>query len=178
MEAETGSNLDYAFPEGLHPSLQGLAWLVGSWQGFGQTQWHDEADQRVLEQVDFSHNGQPYLHYLLQSFVDDDGRQGEPVHMETGFFIPGEGNQVSAVIASPAGVAQRWFGTVTGLKSVPGGQLGTRIELTTDAALSQGQHTAGHRLFGLVQGKLMFAYDRADQDVPLGPWLTGELERR
>lgn len=172
------TSLDFTFPDGLHPDLHGLAWLVGHWEGFGQTQWHDETDQRVLEQVDFAHNGQPYLHYLLQSFVDDDGRPGEPVHMESGFFVPARGNEVTAVIANPAGVAQKWFGPVTGLQSTPGGELATRIELTTDAVLSEGRHTAGHRLFGYVQGKLFFAYDRADQDVPLGPWLTGELERR
>ncbi|GAB3624473.1 FABP family protein [Mariniluteicoccus endophyticus] len=172
------SNLDYTFPEGLHPSLQGLGWLVGHWEGFGQTQWPGETDQRVLEQVDFSHNGEPYLHYLLQTFVDDDGRPGAPVHMESGFFVPGEGNEVMCVVTNPAGVAQKWHGTVTGLQSAPGGELATRIEMTTDAVVSAGTHTAGHRLYGYVQGKLMFAYDRADQSVPLGPWLTGELERR
>lgn len=176
--ADSGTSLDFAFPEGLHPKLKGLAWLVGHWEGFGQTQWVDETDQRVLEQVDFSHNGEPYLHYMLQTFVDDDGKPGAPVHMETGFFIPGEGNEVMAVITNPQGVAQKWHGTVTGLQSQAGGELATKIEITTDAVLSQGTHTAGHRLFGYVQGKLLFAYDRADQNVPVGPWLTGELERR
>lgn len=175
---ETGSNLDYTFPEGLHPALHGLGWLVGHWEGFGQTQWQGEENQRVLEQVDFSHNGEPYLHYLLQTFVDDDGTPGAPVHMESGFFIPGEGNELMVVVVNPSGVAQKWHGTVEGLKSVPGGELATRIEITTDAVVSEGTHTAGHRLFGYVQNKLMFAYDRADTNVPLGPWLTGELERR
>lgn len=173
-----GANLDFAFPEGLHPKLRGLAWLVGHWEGFGQTQWPGHEDQRVLEQIDFHHNGEPYLHYLLQAYQDDDGVPGRPVHMETGFWVPGEKNELMLVICNPEGVAQKWFGTITGLESAPGGELGTKIELTTDAALSAGSHTAGSRLYGRVGGKLLFACDRADQDVPLAPWLTGELERK
>lgn len=169
---------DFTFPTGLHPALRGLAWLVGHWEGHGHHQWPGSADQRVLEQLDFSHNGEPFLHYLLQVFDDDDGTPGAPVIMESGFWVPGEKNAVMAVIANPQGVAQSWHGTVTGLQSTAGGELATRIELTTDAVLSQGTHTAGARLYGKVGGMLMFACDRADTEVPLQPWLTGELERR
>lgn len=172
------SSLDYAFPEDMHPALKGLAWLIGHWEGFGQTQWHDQADQPVLQQIDFSHNGEPYLHYLLQAYADDDGKPGAPVFMETGFWIPGEKNEVKVVLTNPAGVAQNWYGSITGLQSPAGGELATKIELTTDAAITDGTHTAGHRLYGYVGGKLMYAYDRADQNVELQPYLTGELTRR
>ncbi|NNG20747.1 FABP family protein [Naumannella sp. ID2617S] len=172
------ANLDFTFPEGLHPRLKGLAWLIGHWEGFGQTQWPGSDNARVLEQVDFHHNGEPYLHYLLQAYADEDGQLGRPLYMETGFWVPGEKNEVMAVITNPEGVAQKWHGSITGLQSTPGGELGTKIELTTDAVLSQGTHTAGSRLYGKVADKLMFACDRADQDIPLRSWLTGELERR
>lgn len=182
------TSLDHTFPEGLHPKLKGLGWMVGHWEGHGQMQWParggtagDAAteDIALLEQLDMNHNGQPYLHYLLQTFRrNDDGTAGEPVSMETGFWVPGEKNEVMVLLANPEGVAQTWHGTITGLRSDPGGELATKIELTTDAVLSQGTHTAGHRLYGYVGGKLMFAYDRADTDVALQPHLTGELERR
>ncbi|PFG65993.1 heme-binding beta-barrel domain-containing protein [Enemella evansiae] len=172
-----GANLDFSFPEGMHPGLKGLAWLIGHWEGFGQTQWQG-TDKRVLEQVDFHHNGEPYLHYLLQAYEDEDGQLGKPVYMETGFWVPQEKNELMVVICNPEGVAQKWFGSITGLESAPGGELGTKIDLTTDAALSEGTHTAGTRLYGRIQQKLLFACDRADQDIPLAPWLTGELERK
>ncbi|MDO5499987.1 MAG: FABP family protein [Propionibacteriaceae bacterium] len=152
--------------------------MLGHWEGHGHTQWPGEGDRRVLQQIDFAHNGQPYLHYLLQVFLDDDGNPGEPVTMESGFWVPGEKNSVMAVICNPEGVAASWHGTITGLQSPSGGDLATKIELTTDAVLSQGTHTAGSRLYGLVHGKMMFAIDRADSEVPLQPWLSGELERR
>lgn len=174
---ETGSGLDFTFPEGLHPKLKGLAWMVGHWEGFGQTQWQGGDESMVLEQVDFSHNGEPYLHYLLQTFENDNGHPGKPLTMETGFWVPGDHNELMVVLCNPEGVAQTWHGTVTGLKSVPGGELATKIEITTDAVLSRGTHTAGQRLYGYVNDKMMFAYDRADNEVPLQPHLTGELER-
>lgn len=176
-DADQGS-LDFEFPEGMDPSLRGLAWLLGHWEGHGHTQWPSTGDHQVLHQVDFSHNGQPYLHYLLQVFTDDDGRPGAPLIMESGFWIPGEKNALMAVICNPEGVAASWHGTITGLASPNGGELATKIEMTTDAVLSQGTHTAGSRLFGKVQGKLMFAFDRADSEIPLQPWLSGELEKR
>lgn len=173
------SSLDYSFPEGLHPRLQGLAWMVGHWEGHGQTQWPGSEDVEILEQLDMSHNGEPYLHYLLQTYRRGaDGELGDPVSMETGFWIPGEGNDVEVVITNPEGVAQKWFGTITGLQSPAGGELATKIELTTDAVLSSGTHTAGHRIYGYINNKMMFAYDRADTDVALQPHLTGELERK
>lgn len=174
---EQGS-LDFSFPAGMHPALRGLAWLIGHWEGHGHTQWPGTGDLKVLQQIDFSHNGEPYLHYLLQAFVDDDGRPGDPVIMESGFWVPGEKNAVMAVICNPDGAAASWHGTITGLQSQPGGELATRIELTTDAVVSQGTHTAGSRILGYVQDTLMFAVDRADNDVPLQPWLSGELKRR
>lgn len=178
MSDDAQGGLDFTFPEGLHPALQGLAWMVGHWEGHGHTQWPGAGDRRVLLQIDFSFNSEPYLHYLLQAFVDEDGQPGEPVTMETGFWVPGEDNAVMAVICNPEGVAGSWHGTVTGLQSPTGGELATKIELTTDAVLSQGTHTAGSRIYGYVQGKLMFAIDRADSEITLQPWLSGELERR
>lgn len=175
MTDDQGS-LDFAFPEGMDPSLRGLAWLLGHWEGHGHTQWPGTGDRKVLQQMDFSHNGKPYLHYLLQVFADDDTR--DPLIMESGFWIPGEKNSVMAMICSPEGVAASWHGTITGLASPNGGELATKIEMTTDAALSQGTHTAGSRLVGKIQGKLMFAFDRADSEVPLQPWLSGELVKR
>lgn len=173
------SSLDYSFPEGMHPKLKGLAWMIGHWEGHGQTQWPGQDDVQLVEQLDMSHNGEPYLHYLLQTFrMKDDGTAGEPVSMETGFWIPGEGNDVMMVVTNPEGVAQTWHGTITGLQSPAGGELATKIELTTDAVLSRGTHTAGQRLYGYIKGKMMFAYDRADTEVELQPHLTGELERR
>lgn len=174
---EQGS-LDFVFPEGMDPALRGLAWMLGHWEGHGHTQWPGAGDRRVLLQVDFAHNGQSYLHYLLQVHLDSDGRPGEPIGMESGFWIPGKQNSVMAVICNPEGVAATWHGSITGLQSPPGGPLATKIEMTTDAVLSQGTHTAGSRLYGYVQGSMMFAVDRADTEVPLQPWLSGELVRR
>ena len=39
-------------------------------------------------------------------------------------------------------------------------------------------YTAGRRLYGTVDGKLMFSFDRATEDVELRPYIWATLERR
>ena len=177
--AEPEGTLDYDFPEGLHPDLKGLAWMVGHWEGHGEMTWPGLGTVKVLEHIDFSHNGQPYLHYLMQAYAEaPDGGLGEPMAMESGFWIPGDDNEVMVVLTNPEGVAQKWHGTVTALQSAPGRELGTKIEISTDAVVSQGTHTAGQRVYGYINGKMLYAYDRADNGIDLQSHLSGELERR
>lgn len=162
----------FEIPEGLHSDLMGLAWLVGRWEGTGRGTWPGEGEFEYGHQIDFAHNGGPYLHYLSQTFViDDDGTPVEPRSMETGFWrADGEGG-VELVLASPEGWAEVWVGQIDGAK----------IELRTDAvartATADVAYTAGHRLYGNVDHDLMWAFDRATTDEELQPYLWGRLKR-
>ena len=57
-----------------------------------------------------------------------------------------------------------------------------RLDLVTDAVArtkdATVEYTAGRRLYGLVEGKLMFSFDRATTQHTLRPYLWATLERR
>jgi len=57
--------------------------------------------------------------------------------------------------------------------------IGARIELTTDAVVrteSAKDVSSGHRLYGLVEGKLLSTYDMAAMGHPLSNHLAIALE--
>ncbi|MDQ4009028.1 MAG: FABP family protein, partial [Actinomycetota bacterium] len=83
---------------------------------------------------------------------------------------PRPDNQLELVLTHPTGIAEIWYGAVDGAK----------VELRTDAVVrteSAKEYNAGHRLYGLVDGDLMYAYDMSAVGQPLQPHLWGRLKR-
>ena len=163
--------MPFTIPDGLHPDLNPLAWLVGRWEGTGRGSYPGTEDFEFGQQVDFAHNGQNYLHYLSQTFlVDADGKASEPLTMETGFWRPQADGGLEVVLAHPSGYAEVWYGQVGGAK----------IELATDAIVRTAtatEYNAGSRLYGLVEGDLMWTFDKAAAGQPLQNHLWGRLRR-
>lgn len=162
----------FEIPQDMNPALVGLAWLRGRWEGTGYRQWPGEEKIEFHQQVDFSDNGGEFLHYFAQSFVvDDEGRPTSPLAMETGFWMPLADGTVDVTMCNPEGVAELWHGKLS-----PG-----RLDLITDAVVRSPEaaieYTAGRRLYGQVEGKLMYSFDRATSDQPLQPYVWATLVR-
>ncbi|GAA2182926.1 FABP family protein [Brooklawnia cerclae] len=167
----------FEIPEDLNPALMGLAWLIGRWQGNGHRTWPASGGQGADEiefgqQIDFATNGSGYLHYLSQTWtLDADGQPAGPLDMETGFWRPGADGKLEVVLASPEGWSEIWIGSVTGAK----------VELASDVVArtqtAQTAYTGGHRLYGNVEGHLMWAFDRATTEVELQPYMWARLQR-
>ena len=162
----------FEIPSDLNPALAGLAWLRGRWEGTGHREWPGEAKVQFGGQIDVVENGGDYLHYLAQLFtLDPDGRPESPLTIETGFWRATPDAEADVVMCSPEGYSEIWFG-----KLQPG-----RIDLTTDAVvrspLAPVSYTAGRRLYGHVDGKLMYSFDRATTDQPLRPYMWATLAR-
>lgn len=161
----------------LHPALLGLLPLVGVWRGRGQGAYPAGEDFEFGQEVRFSHDGRPFLYYESRSWViDEDANPMEPSAREVGWWRPilvddQPTDELEVMIIHPAGVMELYIGKATGT---------TRFEMATDAVVRTAtarQDTAGHRLYGIVDGALCYAYDLASGGRPLAPHLSARLER-
>ncbi len=156
-------------PPDLHPALIPLAFLLGTWRGEGVGGYPTlDADFRYGEEVLFSHTGKPALHYRQRTWLLDG--LDTPSHAESGYWRPQPDGSLEVVLAHPTGIAEIYVGTVTG----------TRIELTTDVVVrtsSAAEVTGLTRLYGLVEGRLMYAVDMAAVGQPLQSHLSATLDR-
>lgn len=153
----------------VHPDLEPLAFLLGTWRGEGVGGYPTiERDFRYGQEITFSHVGKPFLSYSSRSWSPDDGR---PLGTETGFWRAQPEGKVEVLLAHPTGIVEVYIGEVSG----------TRIELRTDVVArteSAKEVKAGHRLYGIVEsGDLAYAYDMAAVGQPLQPHLSARLQR-
>lgn len=161
----------FEIPSDLHPDLVGLAWMVGRWEGTGKSSYPDTEDREFAQQIEISHNGDNYLHYLSQTFeTDAEGSPVRPLEMETGFWRPSQDGSLEVVMCHQAGYVEVWYGHISGAK----------IELATDAVMrtpTAADYTAGQRLYGNVEGDLLWTFDRAAGGHPLQSYQWGRLRR-
>jgi hypothetical protein len=161
----------FHIPSDLHADCAPIVWLLGTWQGNGQGDYPTIEKFSFRQEVIFAHDGRPFFHYFSRAWItDEEGNDLRPGALETGFLRPRPDNQLELVLAHPTGFAEVWYGEVDGAK----------IELRTDAVVrteSAKEYTAGHRLYGLVEGDLMWAYDMAAMGQPLQSHLWGRLKR-
>ena len=158
-------------PSDLDPALVPVAWLLGTWRGVGVGGYPTIADFRFGQELTFSHDGRAFLAYESRSWLlDDDGGLGRPMQRESGAWrVTGEGG-LEVTLAHDIGYAEIWLGTVTG----------PRVELTTEVVArteTAKQYDAGVRLYGLVEGDLLWAFDMAAMGQPLQSHVSARLKR-
>lgn len=164
----------FEIPENLSKNLMGVAWMLGHWtgQGTGKRPGSDE-EFTFGQDVQFNENGGDYLFFVSQLHeLDENGVAVKELGMETGFWHPNlDEKTVSAVITSSDGYLAYWDGKVEGAK----------IEMVTDAVVapktSRVAITGGQRLYGQVEGDLLWTYDMATTESPLAPFLWARLQR-
>ena len=163
--------MPFEISDDLSPELAAVAWMVGRWEGTGKGSYPGAEDFDFGQQIDFAHNGGDYLHYLSQTFeVDEQGLAIRPLTMETGFWRPQRDGSIEVVMCHPDGYAEVWYGKITG----------ARIELATDAVVrtaSADDYAAGQRLYGNVDGDLLWTFDRAANGQPLQSYIWARLRR-
>ena len=90
--------------------------------------------------------------------------------IETGFLRCRPEGKMELVLAHNTGFAEIWYGEAAGGKL----ELAHRRVARTESAK---EVTAGHRLYGNVEGDLLYAYDMAAVGQPLQPHLWARLQR-
>jgi hypothetical protein len=161
----------FEIPADLHPDCVPLAWLLGQWEGNGHGEYPTIDKFSFGQQLGFTHDGRPFLHYFSRTWlVDDAGEPLRPSALETGFFRPRPDGDLEAVLAHQSGIAEVWYGKVDGAK----------LELSTDLVArtqTAKEYTNGRRLYGLVEGDLLWAFDMAAMGQPLQSHTWGRLKR-
>ena len=155
----------------MHEALAPVGFLLGRWEGAGVVGYPTIESAQFGQEITFSHNGKPFLIYSSRTWLlDEEGRPGRPLAMETGFWRALPERQLEVLLVHPTGVTEIYLGEVTG----------TKIEMATDAVVRTAtakEVTAGRRLYGLVEGDLAYAYDMAAVGQPLQAHASARLKR-
>jgi hypothetical protein len=162
----------FELPANLHPECAKVAWLLGTWRGSGHGDYPTIEKFTFGQECIFTHDGRPFFHYMSRAWITDEtGNKVRDAAIETGFLRPKADGTIEFLLTHNTGFAEVWHGEVTGAK----------VELTTDAVMRTStakEVTAGHRMYGLVEGDLLWAYDMAAVGQELQPHLWARLVRQ
>jgi len=185
----------FAFDSSVPAELVPLSWLIGVWEGTGVIDYGvDAADgsgprgHRTAElgqRLSFSHDGLPHLGVGSASWVlpaPGDARAGPGMLPGVGPRPYATADEVEALrnadggfdievaIVHPTGVSEFYLGQVKG----------PRIDLGTDAVVrseTAKHYAAATRLYGLVEGHLLWAWDMAALGQDLRTHASARLAR-
>jgi THAP4-like, heme-binding beta-barrel domain len=156
----------------LHPDLEALAPMLGTWAGQGVGKYPTIQTFEYLEEVVFSHVGKPFLAYTQKTKAAADGR---PLHAETGYLrVPQQGH-VELVLAHPNGITEIEVGTYRVTANVIEVDLATMsIGLTPTAK----EVTALGRSFRIDGDELSYSVRMGAVGQPLQDHLAALLHRK
>ena len=194
-------------PTDLPADLVPLSWLIGVWEGTGvidydtgDTHFTGEFSHRVS----FSHDGGDYLNYSATAWLHGDDEVRHPLVAEVGFWrlsrgatdadagpglLPAAatapprtaddvealrtdagGFEIEVALVHSDGVSELYLGQITG----------PRIDISTDAVIRTAgakEYTAATRMYGLVDGHLLWAWDIAALGGQLASHASARLAR-
>jgi hypothetical protein len=190
-------------PEGLPLELTPFAFLFLKLSGSGVISYihdKDKKEQEFNQSIEFSFDDQTVLGYVSKSSLID----GTALPTEVGFWrlakspetsdpgpglLLGTGNKtittheqleslrnkdggfdIEASILHPSGISELYVGQIKA----------ARVDLATDAVLrsqSSKEYRAATRMFGLVEGALLWVWDIAALGNPMASHASARLER-
>jgi THAP4-like, heme-binding beta-barrel domain len=87
----------------LHPDVEPLACLLGTWAGEGEGDYPTIDDFRYREEITFGHWGKPFLSYSQSTVLVE---RGIRAHGEVGYLRAAGPGRVEWVLVHPSGLAE------------------------------------------------------------------------
>jgi len=195
--------MSFSIPDDLAPEAYPVAWLVGTWRGEGVLSYPGIDETPVVQTVVFDHDGGPYLRYtstirtnqvVVPDVVPDDLVDGPDASAtpaatpddelpiwstETGYWripperpedLPADKFPLEVLLADPAGNLSLYLGAVGN----------GRIDLASDLIArtsTAAPVTAATRMYGLVEGRLLWVWELAAFGNPLQSYVSVSLDR-
>ncbi|MEY2242175.1 FABP family protein [Streptomyces sp. BF23-18] len=156
-----------------HALLTPVIGLLGTWAGQGRGTYPTLDGEFVYAQeVTFSHDGRPFLHYEARAWLlDSDGAPLRPSARESGWWRLQAGGRVEALITQPTGIAEILVG-----RAVDG-----TVDLASEQvalAPTAKEVVATRRRYTFADaGTLDFLHDLAAVGQPLQHHLSARLRR-
>jgi hypothetical protein len=156
----------------LHPSVAGLAPLLGVWAGQGRGVYPTIEPFEYLEEITFGHVGKPFLSYVQKTRAVSDGR---PLHAESGYLrVPAPG-RIELILAHPTGVTELAEGDL----SVRDATIEVELVATTiGRSASAKEVTALGRSIRIDGDELTYTVHMGAVGQPLQQHLTATLRRK
>ena len=160
-------------PPAPHPHLTPVLGLLGTWLGRGEGTYPTlEADFAYAQEVTFSHDGRPFLHYTARAWLlDPDGAPLRPSARESGWWRLQPEGRVEALITQPTGIAESAVG------EADGGTVDLATHEVTVTPTAKDVQATRRRYTLREDGTLSFVHDLAAVGRPLQRHLTAELRR-
>ena len=166
--------MPFQIPDNIHPNCAPLAWIIGSWRGNGQGDYPTIEGFHFGQEMLFQQDGRPFIHFMSRAWIEDDeGTVIREAAQETGFFRPQEDRTLEVVMTHNTGFVEVWHGELH--PDQP------RFEIVTDAVArttTAKEYSGGKRLYGYVNGDLLYAYDMAATGHELQPHTHAQLVRQ
>ncbi|MEX2558015.1 MAG: FABP family protein [Actinomycetota bacterium] len=151
----------------LHPDVEPLAFLLGTWSGEGKGSYPTIDSFAYLEEIRFWHTGKPFLFYEQKT---KHPVKGFPMHAEVGYWRPQAGGRIEILFTHPTGIAEIQEGTIDG----------TTIDVaskTVARTTTAKEVVALERTFTVDGDVLRYEVRMAAVGVPLTHHLAAELKR-
>ena len=152
----------------LHPAVEPLAFLLGRWRGEGKGEYPTVEPFSYGEEIEFSHNGRPFLFYVQKTWNPDDGY---PLHSESGYVRPVAEGRLELVLSQPSGITEILAGTLSG----------THIEMastTVGVSPTAKQVSAVKRVIAVTANTLSYQLDMAAVGQDMSIHLRATLEKQ
>ena len=162
--------MPFELPDNLHPDCGPVAWLLGTWRGNGHGDYPTIEPFQFGQELIFTHDGRPFFHYMSRAWIVDDERREGPRRRASRPASCAAAPRAGWSSCSPTTPASSRSGTATAE--------GGKLELTTDAVArteTAKEYVGGKRLYGNVEGDLLYAFDMAAMGQALQPHTWARL---